>query len=370
MNFSKKHYYYDERADIMEDDEDTYYSAADNNFDDEEIDDAFECLSHSKKNASYGGHLQHDSAFIVHNSLDLRPHATLSELLEIMENYKYGDREKAQLDMLGIMDSYLIHLIMSKYSTYTDYMEELMSQGYIGILVGMKSYDPHLGKPTTWFSRYINHEIQSYINSQINHSTQHYNSASKQVYACIDHKIKNKIPFTKGDIYRETGVPLKTIEKCMRIKQFTSVSINAGEKEKELPSEFGDPLQFFEERSEREIVDDLIFGKNGIKSGSILTDEERECITLRFGFDGKGCRSFSQIENITGIPKYHVGKIQASALRKLEEAIKKDKKKKHFSKPQKAEGTEQYIFGELLTEEEMENDQEEISELYRNGLLD
>ena len=146
MDVSKIKYYVDDLLDIMEDENNSYYSAIDKTeFDKEELDEAFKCLSGSKKHSPNDGDLQADNAFTVLNSLKLNPHPTYEELL-------------------GIMDSYLIHLISSKYSTYIErHMEELMSQGHIGILLGMKSYDPRLGKPTTWFSRFINHEIQAFF---------------------------------------------------------------------------------------------------------------------------------------------------------------------------------------------------------------
>lgn len=367
---------YDEPLDIMEDDNNPYFlnegnyynNGKDSDFNEDDLDDAFECFEKKRKQDSYSESPSLRNAFSVHNALDLNAHPTHEELCSIMYDYHHGNREKAQRDMIAIMDSYLIHLIITKYHTYVEHhMEELMSQGYLGILIGMQTYDPNRGMPTTWFMRYIHHEIQAYINSQVNHTTQHYNVASKLVYACIDRKKKNNIPYTKGDIYRETGVPLKTIEKCMRIKEITTASLNNSEKDKELPAEYGDPQQYMEQKAELEMIDDLILGE---RAKTLLSDEERACIVLRFGFDGKGCRSFTQIEQITGIPKYHIGKIQAAAIKKIKEVLDRDIHKNRSSKSKKNEGIDQYIFGDLLSDEEMNNDQDEITKLFKMGLLD
>ena len=182
----------------------------------------------------------------VHNRLQHDPKPTQERLRDIMKRYHSDDeetRKQAMTDMIGILDPYILNLLNTTYSTYVKngHIEDMMSHGYEGVLNGMKGYDPDRGMPTTWFSRYINHEIQKYINTQINHSTPHYTAAMKKVTECIDRKKKNNIPYTIGDIYRETGVPLKTIKACMQIKEHQQVSISALPKDMDIPSEFGNP---------------------------------------------------------------------------------------------------------------------------------
>lgn len=324
-------------------------------------------------------HYDYDSyiasgAFAVHNKLHINPNPTHEDLIRIMENYRNGnedERKYAQEEMLGIMDAYLIDLVETKYSTFTNNIEELMSHGYLGILLGMKSYDPLKGKPTTWFTRYIDHEIQAYINTQIKHTTQHYNTAARKVNACIKRKKEHGIPFTLRDIYIETGVPLRTIEKCLRINDTTSSSLNSKNQTQDIPTEYGDPQVYVEQRSEKESIYNLIYGKKGKnKSEPLLSTEERACIVLRFGLDGTGIHSFAQIEHITGIPRYKVSKLQADALKKLKNALSAEKKSYLRGQKSNNSETDRYLYGELLTEHEMLQDQDDFKDYYDSGLLD
>ncbi len=159
--------------------------------------------------------------FAVHNKLQYDPHPTKERLLDIMERYHSNDcnlKDKAQTDMLGILSPYILGIINTKYETYKeDHLEDMLAHAYEGVLMGMKTYDPEKGTPTTWFKKFILGGIFDYIYSQVHHTTSHYSSAQKKVYAYIDSKSEAGIPFSLKDIYIGTGVPIRTIENCIKI---------------------------------------------------------------------------------------------------------------------------------------------------------
>lgn len=313
----------------------------------------------------------------VHNRLQHDPKPTQERLRDIMRRYHSDDeetRKQAMTDMIGILDPYILNLLNTTYSTYVKngHIEDMMSHGYEGVLNGMKAYDPDRGMPTTWFSRYINHEIQKYINTQINHSTPHYTAAMKKVTECIDRKKKNNIPYTIGDIYRETGVPLKTIKACMQIKEHQQVSISALPKDMDIPSEFGNPERQAEQNEITTLIHNLVFGEpdeNGVRVNKILNQEEQLCIMYGYGLDGEKPRSFVDIERLTGIPKYRAPKIMEAARRKLKEELSRRNRAKLAKRIRNSIETEARLSGDMLTIDEMESDIEAVARYQEMGLF-
>lgn len=315
-----------------------------------------------------------NGTFSVHNSLNLNPNPTKDDLIRIMEKYHNGgkeERDEAQKEMLGILESYLLNIIMTRYYSYTrKHMGDLLQQGYLAIITGMKTYDPELGAPTTWFSRYIHHELQNYINTQVNHTTQHYSTATRKVMECIERKKKQNKPCTKKDIYLETGVPLKTIAKCLELQEMTSVSLSSEESPTEPSSNFIDPEEYVTNKIEQEHIADIVFGSRDGKYISTLTEQEKNVIALRFGFDGRGERSFAEIENITGIPRHKLGKILALAAKKIKFELTKERYGvKREKKPVKRKKPE-FLLDNILSDAEIEETQNSLSEYYKQGLLD
>lgn len=315
-----------------------------------------------------------NGTFQVHNSLTLNPTPTKEDLVRIMESYHNGgkeERDEAQKEMLGILESYLLNIIMTRYYSYTrKHMGDLLQQGYLAIITGMKTYDPELGAPTTWFSRYIHHELQNYINTQVNHTTQHYSTATRKVMECIERKKKQNKPCTKKDIYLETGVPLKTIAKCLQLQEMTSVSLSSEESPADLSSDFIDPEEYVSNKIEQEHIADIVFGSRDGKYISTLTEQEKDVIALRYGFDGRGARSFAEIEKITGIPRHKLGKLLASALKKIKFELTKEKYgvggKDISAKTKKRE----FLLDNFLSDAEVEETQNSLTEYFKQGLLE
>lgn len=316
-----------------------------------------------------------NNTFAVHKALKLNPNPQKEDLVRIMDLYHNGteqQRKDAQKEMLGIMDSYILNIIMTRYYTYTQkHMEDLLQQAYIGVCTGMKTYDPNLGAPTTWFKRYINHELQAYINTQVNHTTQHYSTASRKVMECIENKKKRNLPYTEKDIYLETDVPLKTIKKCLQLQEMTSVSLNSEDSPMELASEFEDPQDYVVDKVTQDHIADIVFGSRDGRYVSTLTKEEKDCIALRFGFDGRGERSYAEIEKITGIARHRLGKIIATAIKKIKFELTKEKYGITQEKVREIEKKRQeFLIDNIISDSEMEYTQMTLEEYFKEGLLD
>ncbi|MBQ6361836.1 MAG: hypothetical protein IJH81_03210 [Lachnospiraceae bacterium] len=262
--------------------------------------------------------------YAVHDKLQYDPHPTRERLLDIMDRYHSNDynlRDQAQIDMLGILSPYILGIINTKYDTYKkDHLEDLFAHAYEGVLIGMKTYDPEKGTPTTWFHKFIMGGIKRYIYSQVHHTSFHYYAAGKKVYAYIDAQAEKDIPCTLKDINIETGVPVRTLKNCIKVNSVTAGSISTGVEDLEIPTDYGDPERYTEQREASETIQRLILGKEsetGEFTNSILDKYEQSILILYYGLDGKGRRNIAEIESVTGIPKDQIKRRIWRLLRRL-----------------------------------------------------
>lgn len=217
----------------------------------------------------------------AHHRLPQNAHPTQAQLQSIYDRIHYGseaEQKQAKTEMLGILSSYILSLVSSKYGTYAQHhREELMQQGYLGAMKGMNGYDPSKGAAITWFRIYIEHEIQEYING-MHHSTPYYTTATKLVSQFIERKKRNNEPYNEQDIMIETGLSLKTINKVIQVKNTSSVPMDAG--------------AGYDIKSEREQPEEAVirmertqYLHNLLQAPHVLDPDEKICLMLRYGVD-------------------------------------------------------------------------------------
>ena len=330
-------------------------------------------------------------ALPVHKRLPQDPHPSKEKLKRIYDDFHSEDPERvdnAKKDMLGIMSPYILGRINMKYQSYmVHHMEDLMEQGYIGVLKGLPSFDPEKGMPTTWFVRYIDHEIQDYISRQIHNSSAYYAQHTKVINKCIEERKKKGMGYTVRDIMIETNLPHKTIEKVLQTQNAKSVPID-GEASVELVSAYEAPEDAAIRIEAEETVRNLLCKKG------LLTREERICIMLRFGINdtddtvmqkylemlrqdnseevaalnranGK-TRSFADIEFLAkrlydmDIPRYLASRLIASATTKLKAEIGHQKRAKICHRIRT--DMQSHLTGEMLSKVAMKKDQEAVAE--------
>ena len=316
--------------------------------------------------------------FRVHDSLKLNPNPSNEQLHEIMKKYNEGgeeDRKAAAEEMIGVLESYILNIITKNYYTFTrKHMDDLLGQAYLGVMKGMPGYNPDKGKPTTWFSKYILHELTAYT-TYLSNNSQHYSNAWKKVSECINKRAKKGLGCTETDIYLETGIPIKTIRKCLALQEISTVSLSASERYKEIPSDYStDPQAQIMDKMRREELNDMLFGNQDKNIKSILTKDERDVIWLVYGFGKEGRQSNKQIEEITGIPKHQIAKILAAAQKKIKDEIERRNspavgiaKMKSVGRPEKKQD---YLYENILSLEEMEYVQITLADYFKEGFLD
>lgn len=357
-------YYEDDGTDIMEKLDDKEYNPV--SLIDEEAD------------SEMGGNEElanddYPSTFLtIHKALPLDNNPTPDKIMGIMDRYHNGTPEEvkqSKLEMLGIMDSYIIRRINDIYPTYKEKnLDDLTQQARMGVLEGMKKYDPTKGAPTTYLKLYIDHEIGLFLTGMVNNTSSYYTKQTKTVSQCISDKKERGIPFTIEDIAIETKVPLKTVKKALELKNRSFVSIDTGIN---LISENDSPEQAFIRMEEQNAVRCLLFGGrdiHGNKYSKCLTDKELDVVLRVYGLgeeygigDGDP-HSYSEVSAQTNIPKYNIARTVAAAKTKMREEYGREKKQNYTRTKNTLKKAKDCISGSILEMSELLADQNEMAD--------
>lgn len=243
----------------------------------------------------------------------------------IMADYHSGDpnlQMKAKEDAVQNLKQFVAYILTRNYSTYcAKDFDDLMQQGYLGILTGLESYDPDKSMPTTYFKTFIKCEVSKYITEFKNHSTAHYAS------------ILNKI--SKAAKYFEAhGIEYDDV----KLAEFCSLSLVSvrealASKEKAISVNFQDELAN-ETTSDSPIIGHLAVNDNPESEymkkeqaeqiaralNECLTENERFVIMNRYGFTDKSM-THPQIAKALGITVNESKAMQQRALNKLRKSF-------------------------------------------------
>ena len=167
----------------------------------------------------------------------------------------------------------LVAHIMKKYYAQTSEQEDLISIGTIGLIKGITTFDPTKGaRLATYAARCVENEILMHFRSQ---------KKSSQDVSLSD--------------YIETGT------------DGTALSLM------DVVSQDEDLL---EQVTNRELMKQV-----GKAVETVLTEQERLVITLRYGLGGQSPKRQREVAQVTGISRSYVSRIEKRALEKLKEAL-------------------------------------------------
>lgn len=235
------------------------------------------------------------------------------DYVAMMRDYNSGDerlRDKASEKIVMDLTGLVLYIIKKKYANYSPrYYDDLVQSGEIGILTGLKDYDPKKSLPATYFYYFIVHEIQSFINSNIYKTTPYYSANMKKINRAIAEFENANQAFTRKDISIQTGIPLDTVEKVMNMM--------IGRSEVSLTS-FGEQL-------EGAVVlnpEEEFFKKENCEylykvMRDALTREEVLVISHMYGIGGIESLSLKAIAQKYGMPIDKVKRLKITAFCKL-----------------------------------------------------
>lgn len=235
------------------------------------------------------------------------------KFIDICERYHSDDpqvRKEALWDAIEELKSFVHYVIRKKYGTYTKYYDDLVQEGIVGIINGMKKYNPEKSLPTTFFNLYIIHEMSKFVDTEVNKTTSHYSSNLTKINRVIDRLEQSGKKWTPTDIAVETNLNMETVIQCLNIKEYKNeVYYETDEMlEADLKERTPSPEQEYIENEKNEVL------YNAIKT---LLPEEQQVLYYRYGLDGTHVIAYKEIARKMGISIEKVRKYRHDGIRKL-----------------------------------------------------
>lgn len=235
------------------------------------------------------------------------------KFIGICEKYNSGDpvlRQESLNEAIDELRSFVHYVIKKKYSTYGKHYEDLVQEGYIGIMKGMEKYDPTKSLPTTFFNLYIIHEMSKFIDTEVNKTTSHYSSNLTKINRVIDKFEAQSKKWTPTDIAVETGLNMETVIQCLHIKEYKNEMYYENDEilEANISERTPSPEQAYIENEKLEVLYNSI---------STLLPEEIQVLKYRYGLAGSKTISYKEIAKEMNISIEKVRKYRHDAIRKL-----------------------------------------------------
>lgn len=232
-------------------------------------------------------------------------------LLSVYRTHDHNHKDWKRVGMM-IMDAmypFCKYVARRYYRTYLPkYGEDLVNEGYEGMLKALETYDPRKGAPTTWCFREIIHADRDLIDLMEHHTSAHFWTNVQKIQKLIARREREGIPWSPDDLAIELGLSPTTIEGCLQIykrnKDQVSIDAPVGDSDVKigdrLVSDFPDPLQ-----SVMEGEDSNTLHKAMLK---YLDDKEYLAVYYAYGFEGDDPKSAPEIVKATAgmAPRFRI----------------------------------------------------------------
>ena len=138
--------------------------------------------------------------------------------------------------------------------------EEFLQQGFLGVTVGMKNYDPDIAPPIQYFTTHIRHYLQTYVQTYILKSTRSDESNATKIARAKRLLIKKGVPeeqITSQMLSQMTGIAVSYIEELLAAKGISAISIDDSEHPimAAATDPETDPVKALEQKCLRELIE-------------------------------------------------------------------------------------------------------------------
>jgi len=197
-------------------------------------------------------------------------------------------------------------------------MEDLISEGNIGLIKAIEKFDPSLGcKLSTYACWWIHQHIHQAISNQSKtiRMPAHAIEKIRRVRTIIAGLTKElERPPTLQEISEETYIPTEKLEEILQWDN-KPLSLNYTDDACETPLE-----QLLEDESAKNPFHELLQKSDAVWTNSlmdVLTERERKIIKRRFGFDTNEPSTLEEIGCELRVTRERIRQIESRALKKL-----------------------------------------------------
>ena len=203
-------------------------------YNDDDIKDDIEAITNDPRENAYENYVtstDNEALKAMTNTVELylkkdcqnKKFYTDQELAQIYQSLHSGDPMKAAKAREQIsmgMYKYVRHIASKKFGAYYKYLNDIIQEGCMAVLLNIDKYNPQKGKMTTFFKMPIIHQIQEYIskNELKVEKANHYGNNLKKIDKIINEKLKNGQPIVIDDICISGGINKTTLERSLKLK--------------------------------------------------------------------------------------------------------------------------------------------------------
>lgn len=235
----------------------------------------------------------------------------------IMMNYHSNDpdaKQSAIEQMTLEIGGFLGYMIQKNFKAFApEHYRDLYNEGVIAVIETMSKYNPEVSTATTYFTYPVLHAMSTYVNSITNKSSAYYAAIMNKIRSAINYFEAEERNWTITDLAYHTGLSVKKVEEGL--KRINAVNEYRYENDAELDAVLNEQAKNPEEQLIEQEQEQMI--KEALQR---LSQEDREIIMYRFGFDDGKQKSFSKIAKLVGMPINQVSASISRSLRKLRES--------------------------------------------------
>jgi RNA polymerase primary sigma factor len=254
------------------------------------------------------------------------PLLTTEEEVDLAARIKKGDKE-ARTQMIKA-NLRLVVKIAQDYSNYGLPLQDLISEGNIGLMKAVERFDPAKGgKLSTYGSWWIKQSIKRALANQSKTIRLPVHMVDKiaklRRISSMLTEASGREP-TDEEICEETGISRKKLNMLKRAAQRpTSLDAPVGDDESSSYSEIiGDeravnPLDALSDKNMHGELDDLL---------EVLDERESKIIDARFGLGGKTPMTLEEVGREFGVTRERIRQLQNIALDKMRKNLRKREK--------------------------------------------
>lgn len=246
----------------------------------------------------------------LHNYPDMTPE-------EIQTALEKG--EQAGEKIANALYPFVVFLAHHYYGTYfKKFGSDMIQEGYAGVFESITTYDPSKGKPTTWCSRTIIHNLRDFVDSTVHNTTPHYQTYIQKIKRFVAHRESAGIPWTMDDLAIELGTSPATLLACITIDRRNMLRVSTDQCIGGTNTKYGETISHNDNDPEKECIEMMQKEKINQDMSKCLTRQEYQVIWYKYGFDGTNEeRSNAEVEKLTGIAKQDIRTVLNTATFKL-----------------------------------------------------